>query len=228
MKRADCGRIVFSSTCATYGLTDKVPITKDTLQNPVNPYGASKLMIECVLADAGLAHGLRSVTLRYFNAAGSDPDGEIGEEHDPETHLIPLVLEAAAGGRPLEIFCGDYATPDGSCIRDYIHVSDLVDAIVLTVRWLIGGGASRVYNLGNGRGYSVFDVLRAPERVTVRPVPHAVFPRRPGDPPVLVADARRAVEELAWKPRFGSLEDQIAHAWRFMQAARDYAEPLGI
>lgn len=216
MKRAGCDKIVFSSTCATYGIPEVVPITEDTPQRPVNPYGASKLMVERMLADADVAYGLRSVALRYFNAAGSDPKGEIGEEHDPETHLIPLVLEAAAGGRPLQVFGDDYDTPDGSCIRDYIHVCDLADAHVLALRWLIEGGASRVFNLGNGRGYSVFDVVRTAERVTGKSVPHMVSPRRPGDPPTLIADANRAIEQLGWKPRFGALEDQIEHAWRFM------------
>ncbi len=216
MKRAGRDKIVFSSTCATYGIPEVVPITEDTPQRPVNPYGASKLMVERMLADADVAYGLRSVALRYFNAAGSDPKGEIGEEHDPETHLIPLVLEAAAGGRPLQVFGDDYDTPDGSCIRDYIHVCDLADAHVLALRWLIEGGASRVFNLGNGRGYSVFDVVRTAERVTGKSVPHVVSPRRPGDPPTLIADANRAIEQLGWKPRFGALEDQIEHAWRFM------------
>lgn len=220
MKRASCASIVFSSTCATYGIPKKVPITEDTPQVPVNPYGASKLMVERMLADAGTAYGLRSVALRYFNAAGSDPDGEIGEEHDPETHLIPLALHAAAGGRPLWVFGDDYDTPDGSCIRDYIHVCDLADAHVLAVRRLICGGASRIFNLGNGRGYSVFEVMRTAERVTGLPVPHVISPRRPGDPPQLIANASRAIEELGWKPRFGALDDQIAHAWRFMQSAR--------
>lgn len=226
MRRAGCASMVFSSTCATYGIPQKIPIAEDAPQNPVNPYGASKLMAERMLADADAACGLRSICLRYFNAAGSDPDGEIGEAHDPETHIVPLALTAAAGGQRLRIFGNDYDTPDGTCIRDFIHVSDLADAHVLAVQWLLAGGRSRAFNLGNGRGYSVLDILGSVERITGIAVPHDRSPRRPGDPPVLVADAGRAVAELGWKPRFTTLDDQIAHAWRFM---RNMAErrPVG-
>ncbi|MEX1153032.1 UDP-glucose 4-epimerase GalE [Parvibaculum sp.] len=216
MRRADCGKIVFSSTCATYGIPDKTPISEDAPQRPVNPYGASKLMVERILADAGAAHDLRSVCLRYFNAAGADPDGDIGEAHDPETHLVPLALQAAAGANTaLSIFGDDYATPDGSCIRDYIHVSDLADAHVLALRWLLDGNPSRQFNLGNGRGYSVREVVEAVRRISGRAVPVEVGPRRAGDPPVLVADARRAADELGWKPQRVDLDAQIADAWNW-------------
>lgn len=216
MRAADCDKIVFSSTCATYGLPDTLPITEETPQTPVNPYGASKLMIERVLSDADTAYGLKSVALRYFNAAGSDPDGEIGEAHDPETHLIPLALQAAAGTGPgLKVFGDDYDTPDGSCIRDYVHVSDLADAHVKALEWLAAGRESRRFNLGNGRGFSVFEVIRAVEAVTGRKVPHEIAPRRPGDPTVLIANARRAIDELGWAPRYTALETQIEHAWRW-------------
>ncbi|GAB4525285.1 MAG: UDP-glucose 4-epimerase GalE [Amphiplicatus sp.] len=218
MRRAGCGKIVFSSTCATYGVPEKIPITEETPQNPVNPYGASKLMTERVLADADAAYGLKSVALRYFNAAGADPDGEIGEAHDPETHLIPLALEAAAGMREeLRVFGDDYDTPDGSCVRDYIHVADLADAHVLALGWLLNGRPSRIFNLGNGRGFSVFEVLNAVERVTGRRPPYRIAARRAGDPPVLVADAGRAEAELGWRPARPALEAQIADAWRWLR-----------
>lgn len=219
MARAGCTRLVFSSTCATYGLPDRIPIPEDTPQAPVNPYGATKLAVERLLADAAAAHGLRAVCLRYFNAAGSDPDGEIGEVHDPETHLVPLVLHAALGRATLKVFGDDYATPDGSCIRDYVHVADLATAHVLGLRWLLDGGPSRAFNLGSGRGASVFEVIAAARAITGREVPFAIAPRRPGDPPILVADPTRARQELGWQPDWPEIADQIAHAWRF-QAAR--------
>lgn len=219
MERAGCDRIVFSSTCAIYGMPARMPITEDAPQNPLNPYGVGKQTVERMLADAGAAYGLRSVALRYFNAAGSDPDGDIGEDHDPETHLIPLVLQAVSGGQALKVFGDDYDTPDGSCVRDYIHVCDLADAHVLALRRLMADGASRAYNLGNGDGHSVFEVLRAAERVTGRAVPFTVSPRRAGDAPMLVADASRALGELGWKPQFPSLDEQIAHAWQFMRSS---------
>lgn len=215
MKRAGCERIVFSSTCATYGIPKRVPIMEETPQNPVNPYGATKLMVERILADAGTAYGLKSVCLRYFNAAGADPEGEVGEEHDPETHLIPLALGAAAGQGRLQVFGDDYETPDGSCIRDYIHVCDLADAHLLALRWLLEGKPSRVFNLGNGQGFSVFEVIESARRITGCDVPFDIAPRREGDPAVLVADSRRAREDLNWRPLFPSLEVQMRHAWRF-------------
>lgn len=218
MKRACCDRIVFSSTCATYGIPSVLPITEDTPQNPVNPYGASKLMVERILAEAEPAYDLKSISLRYFNAAGGDPDGELGEEHDPETHLIPLALKAAGGMGRLKVFGDDYDTLDGSCIRDYIHVCDLADAHILALRWLLEGKPSRVFNLGNGQGFSVFDVIGAVRKITGRDVPFDVAARRPGDPPVLIATAGRARLDLGWRPHFSSIETQIEHAWRFLHA----------
>lgn len=215
MKRACCERLVFSSTCATYGIPSVLPITEETPQSPVNPYGASKLMVERILAEADTAYGLKSISLRYFNAAGGDPDGEIGEEHDPETHLIPLALKVAKGTGCLQVFGDDYDTRDGSCIRDYIHVCDLADAHVLALRWLLEGKPSRVFNLGNGQGFSVFDVIGAVRKVTGRDVPFKVVARRPGDPPILIASARRAYLDLGWQPLFSSIETQIEHAWCF-------------
>lgn len=218
MREAGCDKLVFSSTCATYGIPESVPISEDTRQAPVNPYGHSKLMMEQILKDADLAYALKSVALRYFNAGGADPDGEIGENHDPETHLIPLVLQAAAGtGSALTVFGDDYATPDGSCIRDYVHVSDLADAHVLALRWLVEGGETSVFNLGNERGYSVFEVIEAAKRVTGLDVPFTIGQRRAGDPPELVASAAKARAELNWKPKRAALDLQIEDAWRWQQ-----------
>ena len=207
-------KMIFSSTCATYGVPQSIPIPEDHPQQPINPYGASKLMIERMLADFDMAHGLRVIALRYFNAAGADPEGEIGEAHDPETHLIPLVLDAAAGRRPaLTVFGDDYATPDGTCIRDYIHVTDLADAHVWALKVLEQGSNSRAYNLGNGAGFSVREVISAAEAITGRPVPVNIGPRRPGDPPRLVGDAARARNELGWSPRYAGLDDILQTAW---------------
>ena len=211
-------KMVFSSTCATYGEPSTVPITEDEPQQPINPYGKSKLVVEQMLADFEVAHGLRSVPLRYFNAAGASPDGEIGERHDPETHLIPLALDAAAGKGPaLTVFGEDYPTADGTCIRDYIHVGDLADAHVRALDYLAGGGATRAFNLGTGSGVSVRQILDAVERVTGRPVPHQIGPRRPGDPPALVADPSRARLELGWQPRLSDIDTIIATAWAWHQ-----------
>lgn len=213
--------IIFSSTCATYGNPRTTPIAEGHPQQPINPYGASKLMVERMLADFEAAHGLGWIALRYFNAAGADPDGELGEEHDPETHLIPLALEAALRGEPLlQVFGNDYPTPDGSCIRDYIHVSDLADAHVRSLDYLRGGGESGAFNLGTGRGASVFEVLACIEQVTGRAVPHAIVARRAGDPPVLYADARKAGRLLGWTPRYPDLSETITHAWRWLQSRR--------
>jgi UDP-glucose-4-epimerase GalE len=201
---------VFSSTCATYGVPAGMPITEDAPQQPINPYGRSKLMVEQMLADLPL----RSVSLRYFNAAGADPDGETGEVHDPETHLIPLVLDAAAGIRPaITVFGTDYPTPDGTCVRDYVHVGDLADAHVRALRHLLDGGASAAINLGTGSGASVAQVIAAVEAVTGHPVPVVQGPRRPGDPPELVAGGARAERLLGWRPRRSALETIIADAW---------------
>lgn len=214
MRSAGCDKIVFSSTCATYGAPETVPIVETTPQAPVNPYGMSKLMVEAILKDASAAYGLRSIALRYFNASGADPDCEIGEAHEPETHLIPLALMAAAGeGAGLKVFGDDYDTPDGSCIRDYIHVQDLAEAHVAALRALVEGAPTDVFNLGCGRGYSVFEVIRAVEEVTGLKVPYEVAPRRVGDPPVLVADPAKARRKLGWLPAFANLSEQVASAW---------------
>ncbi len=212
--------IVFSSTCATYGIPETVPITEDTPQQPINPYGRSKWMVEQLLADFGAAYGLPSVIFRYFNAAGADPAGDLGEDHRPETHLIPLVLEAMAGRRPgVQVFGDDYPTPDGTCIRDYIHVSDLADAHVLGLQQLLEGGGQHIYNLGNGTGYSVQQVLDVARQVTGRGLLADVAPRRAGDPPALVASAGKARAELHWRPAYPDLETIIAHAWAWHQRA---------
>ncbi|KAA6183963.1 UDP-glucose 4-epimerase GalE [Thiohalocapsa marina] len=205
---------IFSSTCATYGVPAVMPIDEATPQAPINPYGASKWMIERILADFEVAHGLRSLSLRYFNAAGADPDGEIGEEHAPETHLIPLAIQAAQRGEPaLAIFGTDYDTPDGTAVRDYIHVTDLAVAHVKALEDLLAGGASGALNLGTGQGYSVREVVEAVEVVSGRPVPVREAARRVGDPPVLVADPRRAMQRLDWQPRYSSLSRIVETAW---------------
>ena len=215
----DCGveRIVFSSSCATYGVPAILPITEETPQRPVNPYGTSKLMIEQVLADYGRAYGIHHVSLRYFNAAGADPDGELGEDHDPESHLIPLVLDAASGRRPnITIFGDDYETADGTCIRDYIHVSDLSKAHVLALKGLETENlAHTAYNLGTGQGHSVASVLETAKRVTGRHIPVLRGPRRAGDPAILLADASRARRDLGFKPDFPNIEDMLETAWRW-------------
>jgi UDP-arabinose 4-epimerase len=211
------GQFVFSSTCATYGTPDRVPISEDAPQRPINPYGASKLMIERMLTDFGAAHGLRSIALRYFNAAGADPDGEIGEAHDPETHLIPLVLDAASGRRShVTIFGSDYDTPDGTCIRDYVHVSDLADAHVKALQSLEGGASSNVYNLGTGDGFSIREVIQIAERITTLGVPVIIGGRRAGDPSVLVSEADKARAELGWLPHL-PLPEMIRSAWAWHQ-----------
>jgi UDP-glucose-4-epimerase GalE len=210
-------RFVFSSTCAVYGMPAQIPITEATPREPVNPYGASKLFFENALEAYGCAYGLRSARLRYFNAAGADESGEIGELHDPETHLIPLALAAAApGNAELRIFGDDYPTQDGTCIRDYIHVNDLADAHVRALRCLENGGESLALNLGTGQGHSVLEIVQAAEAVTGRPVRRRIVPRRPGDPPILVADATRAQQVLQWKAA-RSLRDIVSTAWTWMQ-----------
>jgi len=212
-------KLIFSSTCATYGIPEQVRITEDHPQQPINPYGMSKLMIEQILRDFDHAHGLRSISLRYFNAAGADPDGEIGESHDPETHLIPLVLDVAAGIRPvITVFGNDYDTPDGTCIRDYIHVSDLADAHVLAFGALMHGADTAAYNLGNGKGFSVREVIQAVERVTSSAVPFTVGPQRLGDPAKLVGDSSKYRDKFGWNPRFTKLEEIIATAFRWNQS----------
>lgn len=218
MKAASVPCFVFSSTAATYGVPQVTPMPETHPQSPINPYGESKLMVEHMLRDFDAAYGLRSTALRYFNAAGADPDAQIGEDHDPETHLIPLVLDAAAGRRAdIAVFGEDYDTPDGTCVRDYVHVADLADAHVLALRRLLSGGASRVFNLGNGNGFSVREVIAAAGKATGRPIAVRRGERRAGDPPVLVADSSRAKSELGWKPARAALEVQIADAWRWHQ-----------
>jgi UDP-glucose 4-epimerase len=213
--------IVFSSTCATYGVPEAIPITEDHPQRPINPYGMTKLMVERILQDADRAHGVRAVVLRYFNAAGADPSGAIGEWHEPETHLIPLALQVAAGHRDaVEIYGTDYPTADGTCVRDYIHVVDLAQAHVLGMRYLESGHPSAVFNLGNGSGFSVQQVIDSVEKVTGRPVPSKVAPRRPGDPPTLVGSADRARRGLGWTPRFDTLEAIVETAWTWHGSRR--------
>jgi UDP-glucose-4-epimerase GalE len=214
----ECGvkQFIFSSTAAVYGNPVEVPITEQHPQNPINPYGNSKLAVERALQDYGRAYGLRSITLRYFNAAGAHPDGSIGERHEPETHLIPLVLQVASGRRKeIARFGTDFPTPDGSCIRDYIHVQDLCTAHLLALKKLGEGAQTTVYNLGNGNGHSVTEVIEAARRVTGHPIPVRDDPPRAGDPPVLVADARRARAELGWMPQYAEIETIIAHAWQW-------------
>ena len=207
------GRIVFSSSCATYGIPPRLPITEDMVQLPINPYGRTKLMIELMLGDYARAYGIRSVALRYFNAAGADPDGELTERHDPETHLIPRALMAAAGRiERLDVFGDDYATPDGTCIRDYIHVTDLADAHVAAVNYLRDGGEVLSANLGSGHGTSVRQVLAAIDRVTGRSVPVQMLPRRAGDPPVLYADTDWARQRLGFRPQLSDIDTIIATA----------------
>jgi UDP-glucose 4-epimerase len=211
-------RVVFSSTAATYGIPTQVPIREDDPTAPINPYGRTKLAIEWALGDYAAAYGFGFAALRYFNAAGASPSGTIGEDHDPETHLIPLVLQAAMGRRPaIEVFGTDYPTPDGTCIRDYVHVDDLADAHLLALE-AIEPGRGRAYNLGTGRGYSVAEVIQACERVTGKKVPVKYGPRRPGDPPALVASPERAMGELGWRPRYRELDAVVETAYRWHSA----------
>jgi UDP-arabinose 4-epimerase len=221
MRAAKVDKIVFSSTCATYGNPANVPMRETTPQLPVNPYGETKLAIERALHWYGQAYSLRSVSLRYFNAAGADPEGEIGELHDPETHLIPLILQTTLGQRSnIDIYGTDYPTPDGTAIRDYIHVQDLAEAHVRALDYLGAGRESASLNLGTGRGHSVREVLRVAEAVSGRPIPSRETARRPGDPPALVADASLAAELLGWRARMSDLETIIGTAlsWHMAQA----------
>jgi UDP-arabinose 4-epimerase len=220
MRRYSVDQIVFSSTCATYGLPEKLPLMEDHPQRPINPYGASKLMVERVLADCSAANGLRAISLRYFNAAGADDACEIGEAHEPETHLIPLVLAAAQSNLPVTLHGDDYDTPDGTCIRDYIHVSDLADAHVLALRALVDGARSASYNLGNGRGYSVREVIAAAERVTGLRIATQVGARRIGDSPILVGDPGKFMRDMGWQIRQPDLETIIESAWRWFSRGK--------
>ncbi|MBZ4193734.1 MAG: UDP-glucose 4-epimerase GalE [Candidatus Contendobacter sp.] len=210
------GNFIFSSTAAIFGEPVRIPIDEAHPKQPINPYGRGKWMVEQMLEDYDIAYGLKSVCLRYFNAAGADPDGALGEHHDPETHLIPLVLQVAAGRRPqITVFGEDYATPDGTCIRDYIHVNDLGEAHLLALQRLWDGGTSAAYNLGNGNGFSVREVIDTARTVTGRAIPVEYGERRAGDPARLVADSQRAQTELGWTPRRADLATIIADAWRW-------------
>ena len=214
--------IVFSSSCATYGMPESLPIDESHPQRPVNPYGESKLFVERALHWYGVAHGFRSAALRYFNAAGADPAAEIGEDHEPETHLIPLLIQSALGQRQFaEIFGTDYPTPDGTAVRDYIHVSDLATAHVAALSMLLRGGGNMVLNLGTGDGYSVRQVIAAVERISGRRVPYVESGRRAGDPPELVADARHANSVLNWMPEYSDLNTIIETAWRWHRKQLD-------
>ncbi|MFU1478447.1 UDP-glucose 4-epimerase GalE [Roseovarius sp. C7] len=215
---ANCQNFVFSSTCATYGDQDNVVLDEDCAQHPINAYGASKRAIEDILRDFEAAHGLRHVVFRYFNVAGADPEGDVGEFHQPETHLIPLVLDAVAGKRDaLTIFGTDYDTPDGTCIRDYVHVMDLVDAHVLGLKWLSEDKPSRVFNLGTGTGFSVREVVDQAAHVTNAPVPMIEGDRRPGDCTRLVSGSTRASNELGWTPERSTMQQMVRDAWRWHQ-----------
>jgi len=216
MVRLGVKYIVFSSSCATYGLPQREPIAECHPQNPVNPYGESKLFVERVLHWYGNSYGLKWVALRYFNAAGADPEGELGEHHSPETHLIPLVIEAALGERPyVEVFGTDYPTTDGTAIRDYIHVTDLAEAHILALRYLMAGEESRAFNLGTGRGHSVLDIIATVERVVGCRVPVRKIRRREGDPPALVANPAQATQALGWRPSYPGMDDIIKTAWKW-------------
>lgn len=210
--------VIFSSTAAVYGISKQAPLTETDPCAPINPYGRSKWMVEQILGDMGRAYGLKSVIFRYFNAAGADPQGRLGEDHSPETHLIPLVLQVAMGRRAhISIYGTDYPTPDGTCIRDYIHVSDLAQAHVLGLKYLLAGGESILLNLGNGQGFSVRQIIDTAAQVTGCPIPVQECDRRFGDPAVLVANADRARHILGWQPQYASIEEIISHAWRWHQ-----------
>jgi len=216
MLRHDVKNFIFSSTAAIFGEPDYTPIDEKHRKQPINPYGHSKLMIEQVLDDYDTAYGLRSTCLRYFNAAGADPDGELGERHVPETHLIPLILQAASGRREdIKVFGDDYATDDGTCVRDYIHINDLCEAHSLALHKMIKDDRSARYNLGNGKGFSVKQVIDVAREVSGRDFKVTIEPRRAGDPAVLVADATLAKQELNWQPKFAELKDIVRTAWRW-------------
>jgi len=218
MVAANVKKFVFSSTCATYGIPHRIPLTEDHPQNPINPYGATKLMVERILQDFDPAYDFKSVIFRYFNAAGADPNGQLGEDHNPETHLIPLVLQTALGKRDsIVIFGTDYETADGTCIRDYIHVNDLASAHILGLEYLINGGNTDFFNLGNGGGFSVREVISQAEKITGKKIKVVERDRRPGDPPVLVGSSEKAKTILGWSPQYSDLKDIIAHAWQWHQ-----------
>ncbi len=212
----DIKYIVFSSTAATYGVPEHMPIKETDLQNPINPYGLSKLMMEKMMAWADKAYGIKFVALRYFNVAGAAPDGTIGEDHGPETHLVPIILQVAQGKRKeLSIFGDDYNTPDGTNVRDYVHVMDLTDAHILAIKYLEAGNKSNAFNLGSSTGFSNKQMLEAAREVTGKPIPAKMAPRRPGDPDSLVAASDKAREVLGWKPKYDDVHDIIATAWKW-------------
>lgn len=222
MARGRVPAIIFSSSCATYGNPVEIPMGEGHPQNPINPYGRTKLAFEGALRDFETAHGIRHVNLRYFNAAGAHESGSLGEDHRPETHLVPLAIEAAMGkGAGLQVFGADYDTPDGTCIRDYVHVQDLAAAHLSALDRLRQGGRSESYNLGTGAGHSVLEVIASVERVSGREVPHEIVARRPGDPPRLVASSVKARTELGFRPRFSDLDGIVQTAWRFKERFPD-------
>jgi len=221
MRLAGVKRFVFSSTAATFGQPLYSPMDEKHPQRPINPYGRSKLMVEQILGDFDRAYGLKSVCLRYFNAAGADPEVQLGERHEPETHLIPLVLQVASGRKPnISVFGRDYDTPDGTCVRDYVHVSDLCSAHELALQSLVHGAGSQQYNLGNGNGYSIQEVIETARRVTGQTISTVDAPRRDGDPDRLVADASQAKKVLVWQPQWTSLDDIVGHAWAWEKSLR--------
>ncbi|XME01516.1 UDP-glucose 4-epimerase GalE [Lachnospiraceae bacterium C1.1] len=220
MRKHNCKKIIFSSTCATYGEPEKIPITEEMPQNPINPYGMTKLTVERIFKDYKKAYGLQFAVLRYFNAAGADPDGEIGESHDPETHIIPLVLDAARGKRAdIKVFGTDYDTPDGSCIRDYIHVTDLADAHLRALHYLENGGEGDFFNLGNTIGTSVLEIVDSVKRVTGKDFKVILSDRRAGDPAKLVGSSEKARRVLGWEPKYADIDTIVKHAWEWHENA---------
>ena len=217
MLKADVKRLVFSSTAAAYGIPQKDPITENEPYAPINPYGESKVMVEKTLEWLDKYQGMRAIRLRYFNACGAEPEAGLGERHEPETHLIPLILKAVQTGKPVTLFGDDYPTEDGTCIRDYIHVSDLAEAHIAAVDYLLKGGVSDCFNVGTGKGQSVKQVLTSVERVTGKKVPFTMGPRREGDPPSLVADSTKLRTKLGWNPKRGDIDKIISDAWQFAQ-----------
>ena len=216
MNKRGVRSFIFSSSCATYGEPVEIPITENHTQNPINPYGRSKLMVEQIMEDFSHAYKSECVSLRYFNAAGADPDGELGEDHNPETHLIPLVLKTAIGKREMiNIFGDDYPTKDGTCIRDYIHIDDLAQAHLLALERLLSGLSGGCFNLGNGSGHSVMQLIETARKVTGKTIPSKVVDRRPGDPAVLIGSSEKAIKTLGWHPRFPELETIIETAWKW-------------
>lgn len=216
MLKHDVKKFIFSSTCATYGIPQKIPLVEDHPQNPINPYGRTKLMVEQILKDYDVAYGLKSVILRYFNASGADKSGEIGEAHDPESHLIPLILDAAIGKREnIKIFGTDYDTEDGTCIRDYIHVTDLADAHMLALKYLDEGNESNEFNLGNGKGFSVREVIDSVRKVTGRDFKVVETERRPGDPAILIGSSQKAKDILKWDPQYVDIDTIVESAWNW-------------